>query len=659
MGHGGWAGMRSFRQDRTVLDHRIKKGTTARMMRFAVPYRAILAVFLPVVIADAVLVAINPLILRAIIDTGIPHHDNALVLGLAGLAAVVALADAGLSLYERRASAIVGEGLIYDMRSQVFRHIQRMPLAFFTRTQTGALVSRLNNDVIGAQQAFTDLLSNVVGNFVTVVIVLIVMFVLSWQITLVALVLVPLFLIPARVVGRKLGAMTRESYSLNAEMNMTMNERFNVSGAMLVKLFGRPQSEAESFDHRAARVRDIGINQALYARLFMVALTLTAALATAFAYGFGGIAAINGTLKVGTVVALTAYLARLYQPLTQLSNVNLDVMTTLVSFERVFEVLDLVPMLQEAPDAREIPRVPATVEFDHVRFSYPNAEEVSLASLEAVAVLEAASSTEVLRDVSFRIEPGQMVALVGPSGAGKTTISSLVPRLYDVTGGAVRINGVDVRQATLASVQDVVGVVTQDPHLFHDSLRANLLYAKPDATDDEIVDALDRAHILPLIQSLPNGLDTLVGERGYRLSGGEKQRVALARLLLKAPQVVVLDEATAHLDSESEAAVQAALATTLAGRTSLVIAHRLSTVREADQLLVIDDGRIVQHGTHAELLAAGGLYADLYRTQFADQDEGDDGGPGTAGRAGPGTGPWAGDSPNGDRRGDLGVPTGP
>jgi ATP-binding cassette subfamily B protein len=613
--------MRSFRQDRSVLDHRITKGTAARMLRFAVPYRALLAVFLPVVIADAVLVAINPLILRAIIDTGIPHHDKTLVLGLAGLAAVVAVADAGLSLFERRVSAVVGEGLIFDMRSRVFRHIQRMPLAFFTRTQTGALVSRLNNDVIGAQQAFTDLLSNVVGNFVTVVIVLVVMFVLSWQITLMALVLVPLFLIPARVVGRRLGAMTRESYNLNAEMNMTMNERFNVSGAMLVKLFGRPEAEAETFDGRAARVRDIGITQALYARLFLVALTLTAALATAFAYGFGGVAAINGSLKVGTVVALTAYLARLYQPLTQLSNVNLDVMTTLVSFERVFEVLDLVPMLQEDPDARAIPDVPATVEFDHVRFSYPSAEDVSLASLEAVAVLEAPTAVEVLRDVSFRIEPGQMVALVGPSGAGKTTISSLVPRLYDVTGGAVRINGVDVRRATLGSVQDLVGVVTQDPHLFHDSLRANLLYAKPEATDDEILDALERAHILPLIQSLPNGLDTLVGERGYRLSGGEKQRVALARLLLKAPQVVVLDEATAHLDSESEAAVQAALATTLAGRTSLVIAHRLSTVRQADQLLVIDDGRIVQQGTHAELLAAGGLYADLYRTQFADQAE--------------------------------------
>jgi ATP-binding cassette subfamily B protein len=611
--------MRSLRQDRSVLQHRVAKGTTARMLRFAVPYRKILLIFIPVVVVDAVLVAVNPLILRAIIDTGIAEKNTSLVIGLALLAALVAVADAALSLYERRTSAVVGEGLIFDMRSKVFRHVQRMPLAFFTRTQTGALISRLNNDVIGAQQAFTDLLSNVLGNVVTVVIVLVAMFILSWQVTLVALVLLPLFLIPARIVGRRLGAMTRESYALNAEMNMTMQERFNVSGAMLVKLFGRPEPEAEAFDHRAARVRDIGIDQALYARLFLVALTLTAALATAFAYGFGGLEVIHGTLQVGTLVALTAYLGRLYQPLTQLSNVNVDIMTTLVSFERVFEVLDLVPMIEERPDAVDLPGGPARVDFDHVHFAYPTAQEVSLASLEAVAVLEDHSAAEVLHDVSFSVEPGQMVALVGPSGAGKTTISSLVPRLYDVTGGAIRVNGVDVRDATTASLQDVVGLVTQDPHLFHESLRANLLYARPDATEAQLRDALARAQILDMVEALPDGLDTVVGERGYRLSGGEKQRVALARLLLKAPAVVVLDEATAHLDSESEAAVQAALATTLAGRTSLVIAHRLSTVREADQLLVVDGGRIVERGTHAELLAHGGLYADLYRTQFADQ----------------------------------------
>jgi ATP-binding cassette subfamily B protein len=403
-------------------------------------------------------------------------------------------------------------------------------------------------------------------------------------------------------------------------MNMVMNERFNVSGAMLVKLFGRPEAEAENFDDKAARVRDIGINQALYARLFMVALTLTASLATAFAYGFGGVRAADGTLAVGTVVALTAYLARLYAPLTQLSNVNLDVMTTLVSFERIFEVLDLVPMLQEDDDAVAIPRGPATIELDHVDFSYPSAEDVSLASLEAVAVLESSPRTEVLHDVSFRVEPGHMVALVGPSGAGKTTISNLVPRLYDASSGAVRINGVDVRHATMASLRDTVAVVTQDPHLFHDTLRANLVYARPAATDEELLRALELAQILPLVASLPDGMDTVVGERGYRLSGGEKQRVALARLILKAPDVVVLDEATAHLDSESEAAVQQALRLTLAGRTSLVIAHRLSTVREADELLVIDDGRIVERGTHRELLAAEGLYSELYRTQFADQD---------------------------------------
>jgi ATP-binding cassette subfamily B protein len=540
-----------------------------------------------------------------------------LVVGLALLAAGLAVADAALSLLQRRISAVVGEGLIFDLRAKVFSHIQRMPIAFFTRTQTGALVSRLNNDVIGAQQAFTDLLSNVVGNLVTVVIVLVAMFVLSWQITLVALVLLPLFIVPARLVGRRLGAMTREGYDLNARMNMVMNERFNVSGAMLVKLFGRPADEAANFEEKAARVRDIGVAQALYARLFLVALTLTAALATAFAYGFGGVAAVHGELPVGTVVAITAYLARLYQPLTQLSNVNLDVMTTLVSFERIFEVLDLEPMIR--PGTVAVPRVPATVELRHVDFSYPRAEEVSLASLEAVAVLEASGPTDVLRDVSFRVEPGQMVALVGPSGAGKTTISALVARLYDATAGSVLVNGIDVREATPESLQDVVGMVTQDPHLFHDTLRSNLLYARPGATEAELTTALAQAQILDLVRSLPEGLDTLVGDRGYRLSGGEKQRVALARLILKAPDVVVLDEATAHLDSESEAAVQEALRTALAGRTSLVIAHRLSTVREADQLLVVEGGRIVERGTHADLLAAGGLYAELYRTQFAEQ----------------------------------------
>jgi ATP-binding cassette subfamily B protein len=618
-GGGGYGMMGSFRQDRAILQHRVKKGTTRRMLRFAIPYRKILSLFLPLVVIDAALGAINPLILRAIIDRGIGGHNERLVIDLALLATGIALLDAVVSLLERRASAIVGEGLIFDMRSQVFRHVQRMPLAFFTRTQTGALVSRLNNDVIGAQSAFTDLLSNMVGNVITVLIVVGAMFWLSWQITLVALLLLPLFIIPARLVGRKLGAMTKENYDLNAQMNMVMNERFNVAGAMLVKLFARPESEADHFDTTAARVRNIGITQALYSRLFLVSLTLTAALATAFAYGFGGVEAVHGVLAIGTLVALTGYLTRLYGPLTQLSNLNLDIVTTLVSFERIFEVLDLEPMIQEKPDALAIPRGPASVEFDRVDFTYPAAQDVSLASLEAVAVLEFGPRAQVLDQVSFRVEPGQMVALVGPSGAGKTTISALVSRLYDTTGGTVRVNGIDVRDATLQSLRDVIGVVTQDPHLFHDTLRTNLLYARPEAGEAELLAALEQAQILPLVQSLPHGLDTLVGDRGYRLSGGEKQRVALARLFLKAPDLVVLDEATAHLDSESEAAVQRALDLALSGRTSLVIAHRLSTVRQADRLLVVDGGHIVEQGTHAELLAAGGLYADLYRTQFADQ----------------------------------------
>jgi ATP-binding cassette subfamily B protein len=617
---GAWAGMRSLRQDRSILQHRVKKGTARRMMTFAVPYKRILAVFLPVVVLDAVISAINPLILRSLIDNGIGNHDADLVIGLAFFAGGLALLDALLSLTERRISAVIGEGLIFDMRSKVFRHIQSMPLAFFNRTQTGALISRLNNDVLGAQQAFTDLLSNVVGNLVTVLIVLGTMFYLSWQITLAALVLLPVFLIPARIVGRHIGSLTREGYNLNSEMNMVMQERFNVGGAMLVKLLGRPKVEADSFDDKAGRVRDIGIAQATYARVFFVALTLTASMATAIVYGFGGVAAVRGTLALGTVVALTQYLTRLYGPLTQLSNLQLDVVTALVSFERLFEVLDIVPMIEEDVDAVDIPRGNVSIELEMVDFTYPGAEEVSLASLESVAVLESGLRNEVLHEVSFRVEPGQMVALVGPSGAGKTTISSLVPRLYDVTSGSLKLGGVDVRHATLQSIRDVVGVVTQDPYLFHDTLRANLLYARPDANEEEVLAALAHAQIGHLVSELPDGLDTVVGERGYRLSGGEKQRVALARLILKAPDIVVLDEATAHLDSETEAAVQRALRETLSGRTSLVIAHRLSTVREADQLLVIDAGRVVERGTHATLLAQRGLYAELYHTQFADQE---------------------------------------
>jgi ATP-binding cassette subfamily B protein len=611
--------MRSMRRDGSVTSYQLPPGIVRRVATFARPYRRPLVVFFVLIVVDALVTAANPLIYRAIIDGGIGGHNVGFVVRLALLIAVLAIADAGLTLCQRWISARVGEGLIFDMRTKVFEHIQRMPLAFFTRTQTGALISRLNNDVLGAQQAFTDTFSNVVGNVIGVTVTLCAMFILSWQITLLGLALLPMFLLPARWVGRRLAALTRESYGLNAEMNTTMTERFNVAGALLVKLFGELGSENRLFDRRAARVRDIGVTTAMFGGVFMVSLLLTASLATALVYGWGGVQAVHGELLVGTVVALTAYLNRLYGPLTALSNVQVDVMTALVSFDRVFEVLDLEPMIAEKAGAVPIPRGPATIEFEHVDFGYPTADEVSLASLESVAVLDQLPSQQVLHDVSFRVEPGQMVALVGPSGAGKTTISHLVPRLYDVRAGAVRVSGVDVRDATLDSLHAVVGVVTQDAHMFHETIRENLVYAKPDATDEELIEALRAAYVLPLIESLPAGLDTVVGDRGYRLSGGEKQRVAIARLLLKAPDVVVLDEATAHLDSESEAAVQQALRTALAGRTSIVIAHRLSTVREADQIIVVSEGQIVERGSHDDLLAAAGLYAELYQTQFAQQ----------------------------------------
>jgi ATP-binding cassette subfamily B protein len=614
-------GMRSMRQDRKILEHQLKKGTLPRILKFATHYRPALIFFLVVVVIDAVISSVSPLILREIIDVGIYKHRADLVIGLAVLTAVLAIFDAGLQMFERRISALIGEGLIYDLRVEVFEHIQAMPIAFFSRTQTGALISRLNNDVIGAQQAFTDLFSNVVGNVILVAIILVVMFFLSWPITLVALVLVPVFLFPARRVGRRLGTLFQRGMELNAEMNMVMSERFNVAGAMLVKLFGRPNEERAEFERRAGQVRDIGIHQATYQRFFLISLTLTASLATAFAYGFGGVEAVRGVIGVGTVVALTAYLGRLYGPLTQLSNLNIDYMSAMVSFERLFEVLDLEPMIKESPDARPIPDGPAELRFSHVDFSYPGAEDVSLASLEAVARLDDTPRTAVLHDINFVVEPGTMTALVGPSGAGKTTISMLVSRLYDVDGGSVTINGVDLRDASTASLNATVGVVTQDAHLFHDTLRSNLLFAKPDATDVEIEAALESAQIAEMVSALPLGLSTVVGERGYRLSGGEKQRVALARLLLKAPHLVVLDEATAHLDAESEAAVQRALDETMHDRTSIVIAHRLSTIRNADQILVIDAGRVVERGTHAELHARPGLYRDLYETQFAHQED--------------------------------------
>jgi ATP-binding cassette, subfamily B, bacterial len=609
--------VRGLSRDKSVARHQLAPGTFRRIIGFARPYRRWIIVFLALILFEAGLGAMTPLVYREIIDVGIADERAGLVIALGVLLAGLALVGAVVSLVQRWFSARIGEGLIFDLRTEVFDHVQRQPVAFFTRTQTGSLVSRLNNDVIGAQQAFTSTLSNVVGNAATLVATLAAMLFLSWQITILALVLLPLFLLPARALGPKLSAITRERYQVDAAMGQTMTERFNVSGALLVKLFGRPADESTTFAGRAGRVRDIGVTTAMYTRVVLIALTLVAGLATALVYGLGGVMVIDGGLAIGTLVALTAYLNRLYGPLTALSNVQVDVMTTLVSFERVFEVLDLEPGIAEADDAEPLPVGPTSLEFDSVFFRYPSAAEVSLASLESVSSerLSDEPGELLLHDISFRVEPGQMVALVGPSGAGKTTIASLVPRLYDVTDGSVRLSGRDVRSATLESVHDRVGVVSQDAHLFHDSLRANLTYARPDATDAELIEALSAAHVWDLVERLPEGLDTLVGDRGHRLSGGEKQRLAIARLLLKDPSVVVLDEATAHLDSESEVAVQQALSTALEGRTSLVIAHRLATVRDADQILVVDAGRIVERGTHAELLRAGGLYADLVRTQ--------------------------------------------
>nr|WP_239456622.1 ABC transporter ATP-binding protein [Nocardioides solisilvae] len=605
-----------MRSDRSMARQRVERETFRRILGFARPHVRAIALFLAVTSVDAALVVATPLLVKKLVDDGITAGDAGLVAWLAAAMAGVAVLGAVLSVVGGYLSSRIGEGLIYDLRTQVFGHVQRQSLAFFTRTQTGALVSRLNNDVIGAQRAFTSTLSTTVSSLVSVVVVSVAMLALSWQVTLLCLLLFPLLLGASRWVGNRLAGLTREQMEGNADLGNAMTERFNVGGAMLLKLFGRRAEEDRLFAAKAGVVRDLGVRISLVTRVFVAVMLLVPALATALVYGVGGRLAIEGTLSIGTVLALATLLLRLLGPLQSLSNVRVDVMTALVSFDRVLEVLDLPSTIQEKPGAVALPATAARVEFDDVRFRYPRAEEVSLASLEAVTRTEGPQGELVLDGVSFVAEPGQMIALVGPSGAGKTTITHLVARLYDVTSGAVRVDGHDVRDVTLESLEDVVGYVTQDSHMFHDTIRANLRYARPGADDRELWDALAAAQVDGLVRNLPEGLDTVVGDRGYRLSGGERQRLAIARLLLKAPSVVVLDEATAHLDSESEAAVQRALKVALEGRTSLVIAHRLSTVREADRILVVEAGRVVASGSHEELLAAGGLYADLYRTQY-------------------------------------------
>ncbi|GGN75412.1 ABC transporter ATP-binding protein [Actinoplanes lobatus] len=594
------------------------RATLRRILALARPHRRKLAGFLLLSVVTAVLAVAVPVLAGQVVDAIVEGREYRLVLALAVAIAVIALLEAALGLVQRWFSARIGEGLILDLRTLVFDHVQRMPVAFFTRTRTGALVSRLNNDVIGAQHAFSDTLSGVVGNLVGLALTLVVMVGLSWQITLLSLLLLPVFVLPARRVGGRLAGLEREAAEHNAAMNTQMTERFSAPGATLVKLYGNPSAESAEFAARARRVRDIGVRTAMAQWTFLTALTSVSAVAIALVYGLGGLYALRGSLDPGAVVALAILLTRMYAPLTSLASARVEVMSALVSFERVFEVLDLKPLIEEKPDARPVPDGPVAVEFDDVRFAYPSADKVSLASLEEVATLDTRGGEEVLHGISFHAEPGQMVALVGSSGAGKSTMASLLPRLYDAGSGAVRLGGVDVRDLSATSLRQTLGMVTQDGHLFHESVRANLMLARPSATEEDLWDVLRRAHIADLIESLPDGLDTVIGERGYRLSGGERQRLTIARLLLARPRVVVLDEATAHLDSTSEAAVQAALGEALSGRTAVVIAHRLSTVRAADQILVVEDGRVVERGTHPELLAARGRYEQLYRTQFSE-----------------------------------------
>jgi ATP-binding cassette, subfamily B, bacterial len=610
-----WGLMRRMSQDPDIAEHQLSPGVVWRVLRFAKPYRLLITVFVVLVVMMSALSVTPPLLFKEIIDDGILQGNRQVVIILSVTVAGLAVLQAVLNLVQRWFSSTIGEGLIFDLRTQVFDHVVQMPIAFFTRTQTGKLVSRLNSDVIGAQQAFTSTLSTVLSNLISLVLVLAAMIVLSWQLTLAALIMLPIFLIPAKIVGRKLADLTRRQMQLNGDMSATMTERFSVSGALLVKLFGRLPEEHDRFAERAGAVRDVSVKIAMNGRFFITSLGLVAALATALVYGVGGSLAIDGVLTVGTLTALAGLLTQLYGPLTQLTNLRIDVMNALVSFDRVFEVLDLVPMIRDAEDAESVKR-PASVSFDHVSFSYPTAGEVSLASLESIASLDQRPSGEVLHDVTFRVAAGQTVALVGRSGGGKTTITHLVARLYDTTSGTVSVAGTDVKRLKQDSLRATVGYVTQDAHMFHDTIRANLRYARPDASDSELWEALEAAQLKTLVADLPDGLDTVVGERGYRLSGGERQRLAIARLLLKAPPVVVLDEATAHLDSESEVAVQQALDLAMKGRTSIVIAHRLSTVRNADLIIVVDQGRVVQRGRHEELMGDGGLYAELYRTQF-------------------------------------------
>jgi ATP-binding cassette subfamily B protein len=604
------------RDAKAVKGKKVERDLVRRVLRLARPYRAQLIGFVVTVVVAAVISAVPPLILRALIDTAIPEKDRALVGALAGAVVFLAVLNASLALVQRYYSARIGEGLIFDMRTALFDHVQHQPLSFFTRTQTGSLMSRMNNDVIGAQQAVTNTLGTVFSNIVSVVVTVTFMLALEWRLTLLTLVILPLFIVPAKRMGPKLQRLTRESMQLNASMNNTIAERFNVGGALVVKLFGNHRSESTTFSDRAGRVRDIGVQTAMYSRVLFAALALVAAVGTAIVYFVGGNLAISGTIGVGTIAAFAVYVSQIYQPLTQLANARVDVLTALVSFERVFEVLDFPPLIADRPGAVDLVEPVGRVEFDHVWFRHPAAAVSSIPSLEEQTVAtDTDESAWILRDVSFTVAPGELVALVGPSGAGKTTSALLVPRIHDVSAGTVLVDGHDVRDYTLDSLRDAVGMVMQDPHLFHDSIRDNLRYARPDATDDELVEACRAARIHDMIASLPDGYDTVVGERGYRMSGGEKQRLAIARMLLKDPAVVILDEATSHLDSESELAIQQALAEALVGRTSLVIAHRLSTIVAADRILVLEDGRIIESGRHDELLRAGGLYTDLYQTQ--------------------------------------------